>query len=373
MKRVAIFTISLRGGGAERIISYLLNEGYKKFEFHLILLKHEIDYPLPKAGNIKIVELEGGGAAKFTGVLKTPFLAQKLKRYLEENGIQTLLSLLVRPNIIACYAKRSGWGGTLIISERADTLAYYRAVPFGFFMIALVRKYYPIADIVTVISKGIAHSLQTLGIKNSKVIYNPVYLSAGRAPAQPAHVPFTFLSMSRFDPQKNIEMLLRAFAGINDTDTKLVLIGKGKLSPLLRKLAASLKISGRVCFAGFQSDVKAWLSKADCMVLSSDYEGFGNVIVEALDSGVPVISTDCPYGPREILAPGTDYAQVLRGRIETARYGILTPVQSAVHMADAMRRMMADDVLRDKYKALGPERAADFDVKKIAKQYFELF
>ncbi len=151
MKKVAIFINSLRGGGAERIVSYLLREGHRQFEMHLILLQKEIEYEIP-AAYIKIVELEGAGASKFSSIFRMKALSQKLRNYLEENNIDTLLSLLNRPNLLSCRVKKSGWKGKLIISERADTIAYYKTIRFGWYMIHLVRKYYPYADEVTVIS-----------------------------------------------------------------------------------------------------------------------------------------------------------------------------------------------------------------------------
>jgi N-acetylgalactosamine-N,N'-diacetylbacillosaminyl-diphospho-undecaprenol 4-alpha-N-acetylgalactosaminyltransferase len=373
MNKVAIFIISLRGGGAERIVSYLLNEGFKKFEFHLILLRKEIDYLLPQTDNIKVVELGGEGRSKIMNLLRIPILARKLKKYLEVNNIKTILSLLERANIIACYAKKIGWRGKLIISERADTITYYHSVPFGLLMIGLVKKYYRLADIVTVISKGIACSLKALGIGDCKVIYNPVNLSPDSYSEKPAGDPFTFISIGRLEPQKNQALLLRAFAGLDNKTCRLVVIGKGPLLGRLKRMSAALGIHDRVSFMGFQPDVKSWLERSDCLVLSSDYEGFGNVIVEALNSSVAVISTDCHYGPREILAPDTDIDTVIKDNIEMARYGILTPVKNIACMTHAMMLMMTNNDIMNKYRKLGSLRAADFGINKIMRQYFGLF
>lgn len=373
MKKIAIFLLDLQGGGAERIVSYIIDKGYRKFEFHLILLKRKIDYSLPQADNVKIMELGGGGYSKFLGVLKIPLLARRLKKYLTDNKIEVVFSLLDRPNLIACRAKKSGWNGRLIISERADTIAYYKTVRFGHFMIELVKKYYRNADVVTVISKGIAQSLRMLGIENCKVIYNPINIHEKHRSERPANSPFTFINIARLDYQKNQELLLKAFARIGDHDCRLIILGKGKLLGRLQRLVARLKIKDKVSFAGFQSDVRLWLKGSDCLVLSSDYEGFGNVITEALSTGVAVISTDCPHGPREILAPETDINTSIKDHIEMAQYGILTPVNSVTHMADAMRRIMTDTELKNKYCRLGPERAIDFDINKIVEQYFDLF
>jgi N-acetylgalactosamine-N,N'-diacetylbacillosaminyl-diphospho-undecaprenol 4-alpha-N-acetylgalactosaminyltransferase len=373
MKKVAIFLINLKGGGAERVVSYLLNEGFKGFEFHLILLKKEIDYQLPQKENIKIVDLGNYFGSKYLNVLAIPFLAQRLKKYLVENKIPTILSLLNRPNIISCILKKNGWGGKVIISERIDPVAYYNSVPFGFFMIGLIKRYYSYADVVTVISKGIAHSLKKLGISDCKVIYNPIYISQQSSKKRPANKPFTFINIARLYQQKNHALLLNAFAELKNEDCKLIVVGKGKLLDSLKKLSIKLRIEGKVNFAGYQSNVESYLENADCFVFSSDFEGLGNAIIEALNAGLPVISTDCPYGPREILAPDTDESLLIKDHIEFARYGILTPIKKIHHLADAMREIMNNEALRKKYRDLAPVRTADFDIKKIKKEYFDLF
>lgn len=372
MKKVAIFINSLRGGGAERIVSYLLKEGYRHYEMHLILLQEEIEYDIPR-DHIRIFELEGGRVSKFSSIFRMKALSKKLKDYLETHKIDTLLSLLNRPNLIACRAKQSGWSGKLIISERADTIAYYKTIRFGWYMIRLVRKYYPYADAVTVISKGIARSLGKLGIQDCRVIYNPIYLTAAAQGTKEPGQPFTFINIARLEPQKNQALLLRAFARVPGNDSRLVILGKGHLLDELKKLAAELGITGRVHFAGFQSDIRAYLLQADCFVFSSDYEGLGNVIIEALQAGLPVISTDCPYGPREILAPESDTDTLIKTGVEQAPYGILTPAGNEQYLAAAMELLMNNETLRDGYRRKAVPRSHDFDIAVISKKYFDLF
>jgi N-acetylgalactosamine-N,N'-diacetylbacillosaminyl-diphospho-undecaprenol 4-alpha-N-acetylgalactosaminyltransferase len=373
MKKIAVFIINLRGGGAERIVSYLLNEGYKEFEFHLILFSKEMDYPLPQSENIKIIELGKYIGSKYLSILAIPYLAYKLKKYLVKNNIQTILSLLNRPNIISCYLKKHGWKGKVIISERADSVTYYKSLYFGSFIIGLIKWYYPYADIISVISKGIAHNLKTLGIHNCKVIYNPIPISWQSPKQQLPKKYFTFINIARLEQQKNHKLLLNAFAKLKNENCKLVMVGQGRLMDSLKNLSIKLGIENKVNFAGFQSNIESYLEDADCFVFTSDFEGLGNVLIEALNAGLPIISTDCPYGPREVLAPDTDERVLIQDHIEQARYGLLTPVRSMDHLVDAMRKMMADDSLRNKYHELALERASDFDIKKIARQYFEMF
>jgi N-acetylgalactosamine-N,N'-diacetylbacillosaminyl-diphospho-undecaprenol 4-alpha-N-acetylgalactosaminyltransferase len=369
MKRVAIFINNLMGGGAERIVSYILNEGCEKYEMHLILLENKIAYDIP-IDKIRIYKLENAANSVVSTILNFKKQASTLQDYLEENKIDTLLSLLNRCNLLSCRVKKNGWKGKLIISERADTLAHYTTIRFGWYMIRLVKKYYPYADEVTVISKGIAKSLAKLGITKTRVIYNPIYKPAGE-PVSTDRV-FTFINIARLETQKNHVVLLKAFAKVA-ADCRLLILGIGPLEENLKKLSVDLKIDERVKFEGFHQDVNSWLLRADCFVFSSDYEGLGNVIIEALSAGLPVISTDCPSGPREILAPSTEPDAHVRDKIEIAEYGILTPVKNEDLLAEAMNKMITDNHMRKDYRARAKNRSAEFDLNETTKKYFELF
>jgi N-acetylgalactosamine-N,N'-diacetylbacillosaminyl-diphospho-undecaprenol 4-alpha-N-acetylgalactosaminyltransferase len=152
-----------------------------------------------------------------------------------------------------------------------------------------------------------------------------------------------------------------------------LLLGIGYQEEKLKKLAEKLGIQDRVSFEGFQKDVNSYLSHSDCFVFSSDYEGFGNVIIEALNAGLPVISTDCPSGPREILSPGSDPGKYITNSIEFAPYGILTPVGKEEYLAEAMIKIMNDGLLRQQYKERAVLRSRDFDLQQTVKKYFDLF
>lgn len=368
MKKVAIFISNLMGGGAERIVSYLLNEGCDKFEMHLVMFKDDVAYEIPR-DKIKVFILEGAGTGRLSPIIRMRSLSKKLKEYLEENKIDTVLSLLNRCNLIACRAKKNGWKGKLVISERADTMAHYDKVRFGWYMIWLVKKYYPYANEVTVISKGIAGSLSKLGIKNSRVIYNPVYAEAG-LPVQTER-PFTFINVARLEPQKNQTLLINAFAMLKNQNCKLNILGIGWMDETLQKLVHELKLNDRIHFQGFQKDVTWWLLRSDCFVFSSDYEGLGNVLIEALNAGLPVISTDCPSGPGEILDPSKK--EYIKEGIHYGEYGILTPVGNVKMLANAMDEMMVRDDLRKKYNEKAKKRSHDFNLEETTKKYFDLF
>ncbi|WP_287600206.1 glycosyltransferase [Thiothrix sp.] len=370
MKKVAILTISLRGGGAEKIISYLLKYGEKNFEFHLILLDYEITYEIPK--NIKIHTLNSPKSKilKFISIFN---LADNLGKYLNHNNISTLISFLNRPNIIASIVKKNGWAGKVIISERNDPIPYYKSKAFGFIILRLMQHYYKYPEEITAISRGICLSLNKLKIKKCTVIYNP-------APSQPniscaisnKSDQFTFICIARFYKQKNHHLLLESFSKIRHKNCLLKILGDGPLKENLKQYAIDLKINDKVHFDGFDLDIWSHLKKSDCLVLSSNHEGFGNVILEAMACRVPVISTDCMSGPREILAPDTSLT-LISDKIEIAKYGILTPVGSSIHLAEAMERIIEDDNLRKNYQDLSQERLKSFDMEKILASYFNLF
>ena len=215
--------------------------------------------------------------------------------------------------------------------------------------------------------------MKNLGISNCKLIYNPIHISNFSYKKRPANQPFTFINIARLEKQKNHILLLKAFAKLKNENCKLVIVGQGRLLKSLKFLSTELGIHEKVQFTGFQSNINSYLENADCFVFSSDFEGLGNVLIEALNTGLPIISTDCPHGPREILAPQTDERLLVNDRIEFSRYGLLTPVSNIGFLAESMKIMMTDRYLREKYRELASERAADFDIKKISKQYFELF
>jgi N-acetylgalactosamine-N,N'-diacetylbacillosaminyl-diphospho-undecaprenol 4-alpha-N-acetylgalactosaminyltransferase len=130
-------------------------------------------------------------------------------------------------------------------------------------------------------------------------------------------------------------------------------------------------MNDRVIFCGFDNNPFKYVQRSDCFVLSSDVEGFPNVLIEALACGKSVISTDCSSGPRELLAPATDLHHRAINNYEIGEYGILTPVNDIAALAAAMKKMYESANLRKQFEQKGPGRAEQFDVNEI-KQYFHV-
>jgi glycosyltransferase involved in cell wall biosynthesis len=154
------------------------------------------------------------------------------------------------------------------------------------------------------------------------------------APGQPPVI----LGVGRLEPQKDFATLLRAFSTVHaDRPCRLVILGEGGQRRELQALAAELGIAADLAMPGFVTNPYAYLRHASLFAFSSRWEGFGNALVEALAVGTPVVSTDCPDGPSEILEGG--------------RFGPLVPVGDHAALADAMRLVLDGPPAPDQLRA----------------------
>lgn len=226
---------------------------------------------------------------------------------------------------------------------------------------ALAGVAYRAADRMVALSEGVRRELMAryrLSPSRCVTIHNPVDLSA--VPQRKGSAGgFHFLSIGRLSEQKNHALLLRAFAALRPDDARMTILGGGPLRGELEYLAAELGIADRVALPGFVADTAAVMKTADAFVLSSRYEGFGHVLVEAMAAGLPVISTDCPYGPADIITNG-----------ET---GLLVQNDDVAELTEAMNVIRSDAELSARLSANGPVRARDFDANRIGAQYVTLF
>ncbi len=373
MKKIAILINSMNGGGAERVVSILLEKLVKKYEIHLVLLNSGIAYQIPK--QVKVTNLiQKNLHNNYLKIFALPLLAYRYYKYCQQNKINISFSLLNRANYINIGSKLMGAKYRTIISERAATRQAYPLHSLkGIISRMMVRLLYPKADAVIAISKGVAFDLVKFFRVDETIvhtIYNPIN-AAHYASEIDSGIKknFTFITMARFDPQKNLPLLLEAFSQLKNEPVKLILLGEGPLKAQLTDMVHTLKIEDRVEMPGFVNNIHTYLNNADCFVLSSDYEGFGNVIIEALAAGKAVIATDCPHGPSEILADKLTFLQQNHPTPEFEKYGILVPKNNAAVLARAMKEMMLNENKRKEYETLGPARAREFNLEQIYAQY----
>jgi N-acetylgalactosamine-N,N'-diacetylbacillosaminyl-diphospho-undecaprenol 4-alpha-N-acetylgalactosaminyltransferase len=380
-KKIAILINSIQGGGAERAAVQLLHELKNDFEFHLVMLTDIIEYELP-AGQKIICFDQPGNQNIIIKFLTLPLYAYRYKKYCRKHGIEKSLSFLTRSHYINSLSKLFGSRSEIILSEQAHVSTYLKSL--GKFNEAvskfLTKKLYAKADLIITNAELIKTDLQKEFHIDTRfsVVHNPLNLtkiarlSAEEVPADYFDT-FTFINIGSFRPQKNHALLIDAFDKIRHLDCRLLLLGKeGKNQAATYQKVKELGLRDRIIFAGFDINPFKFLSRANCFVLSSDFEGFPNVLQEALACKLPVISTDCKSGPREILASGTDIEHTATKDIEIAEFGILVPIKNEELLAKAMTLMYTDTTLREAFKEKGFERAKAFDTPHIISRFREI-
>ncbi|MSM40129.1 MAG: glycosyltransferase [Geobacter sp.] len=356
---IAFLTIAFQRGGAERVISTLSHS--LKFTSMLVLYADaKLGYPF----NGKVMCLDGSSPSR---IWPSRFLRRviRLHHVLKNFRVSRLISFMPRPNILALLLKWSGlYCGQLIINE----VSVLSRRPIGSTMKWCITHLYSKADLIVVPSRYIRDELvDRFGVPANKVsiIHNPFDLKAiAQLLLEPITLPWTdkdvriVVSAGRLTALKGFDVLIKAFAAVRSKmNVRLMILGDGECDAQLRQLAAELGLTSDIYFAGWQSNPYAFFARADIFVLSSHNEGFGNVIVESMCCGLPVISTDCPGGPAEILGDG--------------EYGILVPPNNPEALADAILRVLQNDELRQFLARISLVRCQDFDVSTIVKRWNE--
>ena len=358
MKKITIILPDLSGGGAERLHVYLANDLVARgLSVEFVLLRKQGELLSLLAPEVAV---SGLGVDRIRGAIFP------LAAHLRKSCPQAVLAAMWPLTSAVVFSwLLSGRSGKLFLSEHENlSLSYIgqrRAKPS--YLRNLIRFTYPLANGIVAVSRGVMKDLCVLGslpLNKVRVIYNPAATGVSpfrESPGVQAQLWGTgfqrhILTVGRLSPQKDHETLIKAFALLSKNfNTKLVILGEGPLRPELTALVTELGLQKSVSLPGFTRDPYPWFRSADLFVLSSRWEGFGNVIVEALECGVPVVSTNCPSGPAEILEDG--------------RYGKLVPVQDPVALASAMAQFLNET--HDRAPLM--RRAQDFSVRKISDEY----
>jgi len=365
-RRIAVFLPNLAGGGAERMMLHLargfVERGYR---VDLVLARAEGPYMDEIPDGVDLVTLDAGKAPGYAAMGSL----RPLVGYLRRHDPDALLSAMSRINVVAILAATIARTDTrLVVSERNHLSSYVRqtdetgvrALPW------LVGLAYPVTDGIIPISNGVADDLAgTAGPDRDSmdVVYNPVVIPeiSDRAAEPVDHEwfgsgePAVVLGVGSLSRQKDFPTLVRAFARLRQQrETRLVVLGEGSERERVEAVAESEGVADEVWMPGFVDNPYRYMQRADVFALSSAWEGFGNVVVEAMACGTPVVSTDCPSGPAEILDDGT--------------YGPLVPVGDDAALADAVGSVLEDPPA----ESLLTDRAAQFRYDVIADQYLDV-
>ena len=344
---------------------------------------------------------EGKSSNNQQAVLKYLYYPKQiynLVKYLKKYNIRIVLSFLERANFLNIFI--NNFYQHRIITNTRTTLSKNYGEHFNTLkrmMSHTMFKYYlPKSDLILCNSKGIKYDLEKsfhINPEEIKVIYNSYDIDKIKTlsiePLEPEYEGIfdspVIINVGRLTTPKGQWHLIRSFKKVKEKakSAKLVILGDGGYETRLKQLVQDMALMNDVHFLGFQKNPYKFLSKATIFVLSSIWEGFPNVIAEAMICGTPVISSDCRSGPREILAPDTDVSTET-DTIEYAKYGILVPtpdgkftnydtpltIEEAI-MADAITAMLSDNHLRADYASRLSSRVMDFDQDKIIKEYLD--
>lgn len=328
--KLTIFIPTMSGGGAEKVIANLINNlDFEKYQITLLIIKNNINYEVNKNVRIEIL-----GCKNLKSALPL------LTRYLKKSTPDIMISNMSLPNIISIVARfLSGRSFPLLLVEHStpsikykDSKLILKLIPF------LMRVTYRFADQVISVSKDAAADLQKLLKYNGnkiKSIYNPI-VDPQLDDLMEKSVDHKWLDnkskgyykvvigVGRLEEVKNFRLLIEAFYEVYKVDpqTRLIILGEGSQRPMLEELIDKLNLTDVVDLIGFVENPYSYLKRSSLFVLSSNLEGLPTVLIEALACGVPIVSTNCQSGPKEILDDG--------------KYGQLVPIKDKEKLKDAI-------------------------------------
>jgi len=359
-EKLAIFLPALYGGGAEHTMLKLAGGlAARGYPVDLVLARTQGPFldRVPDAVNVIDLQTRRDILSIFP-----------LVRYLRQERPAALLTGL-HANIIALWARWLARVPTrLVISERSTLSQMVKHLPDHLrlrLMPQLVRWFYPWADCIVAVSQGVAEDLrQLLKISDTRiqVIYNPVVTPDLRDQAQTDldhpwfqnGKPPVVLAIGRLTAPKDYPLLIAAFARVLKTQrARLLILGEGEERPALESLIQDLGLGSDVSMPGFVSNPFPYIVRSAAFVLSSRWEGLPGALIEAMYCGIPLISTDCPSGPREILLDG--------------KYGRLVPIQDVEALSLAIC-----DALDNKIPPPPSESWQRFSLDLILDQYVKV-
>ncbi len=363
--KILFFYVSLVVGGIERsLVTTLQHLDRGVFDPVLALHRTEGEFLKHVPKDIPVYNLASTGPGSY------PRMLARIIRILRTEVPEVIVAhtwnaaVLVFLGVLALGRPRR----IIVFEHCAPNYLYSRSRPW--FISRSIPFLYRLADRIVTVSNGIQHEFSNhYGLPRAKfeVIPNPVDLTRIYSMAsEPVDHPFfndgvpVVAGLGTLNELKNFSTLLKAFSEARkDGPLHLVLIGDGPEREALEGLARELRISADFLITGYQDNPFKFLSRAKLFVLTSLVEGFGYAIVEALTLGIPVISTNCPYGPSEILSRG--------------EYGLLVPVGDIKAIANAMLHILSDAELYQRLSSLGIQRARDFSADRVVKQMEQVF
>jgi len=332
--KITLVIFGLSSGGAERVMAIMANywaERGKDITLITLRSKESDFYPLDQ--RIKRVALDLYSNEPVFSFKRIFYRLSLLRKAIKESNPDVVISFMTRMNATVLFAT-IGLSIPVVVSEHID----HRQLPLGFIWNILRKFSYLWANAVVVLTDELRDvASKFVSEKRLHVIPNPAIPvpEDDEEMKPPFDLPSPFIvSMGRLNEQKGFDLLLDAFSRVNNEDWSLIILGEGEEREALESMSEQYGLSSRVYLPGRVNVPSAILRKAELFVLSSRYEGFPMVILEALSCGLPVLSFDCPTGPNVIIRDGID--------------GVLVPARDVEALSIEMNRLMKDENARNR-------------------------
>lgn len=357
VNKVLMYIDMMQHGGAQRVMANLANH-FAANGVHVVLINDfklkegETEYPLDDKIKRYYLQKNIEGNKIYNNIIRI----SRIRKIITKEKPEIILSFLGRPNIRMLIATL-GMKTKKIVSVRNDPNKEYGSSSLRRTIAGVLFKN---ADYIVFQTQEAMSYFPTSVQAKGVIILNPVGEQFYNI--QRSEDVKNIISIGRLEPQKNNALLINAFSKITKKfpDENLVFYGEGSLKDSLKLLSDRLGISDKVIFAGDTDDVPDKLAKCKIFVLSSDYEGLPNALMEALAAGVPCISTDCPCGgPKELINEGVN--------------GFLVPVGDINKMSIALEQLLLDKTKRKNFSVAGKKKAEIFRDMNIYKSWEVLF
>lgn len=389
MKKVMIITRILTGGGAERVAASLASYLKDRYDVLLVVIDGSRRTYETKAKveflNLSVFD-KGNGINRAKWFLS---VYKKIKNIREKYNPDCVISFLTEPELMNALTKGQGKSITSIRNVRSSVVKNKAKKMRDKWVFSRMD------GIVSLSYNAKMDLVNNYGVSANKikVIYN--ICETERITDRIKHGIIsndelewinnekTLITLGRLTEQKAQWHMIRAFKNVvmRIPDAKLVILGEGDKKAYLQDLISNLNLSSSICLMGYKENPYVYLANSAGFVFSSVYEGLGNSIVEAMACGLPVISTDCNAGPRELLAPNTDFNKSA-DKMEMEEYGILTPVcdgreysandpltYEETQLANAMLLILENKSVANDYRKKSLERGLQFEKEKIIEQW----
>jgi glycosyltransferase involved in cell wall biosynthesis len=350
---VAIVVPGLSAGGTERIVSLVAdhwaNRGWRVSIFTFEAPGTAAYYHINSSITVEQLGSPSFRHSTLGSIRTAAHRALALRRAFRKSSPDVIVSFLTRTNVLTLLSTR-GLRVPVVVSERNNPARQ----PFGAPWQWLRTFTYPKAFGLVTMTRGALEYFPKKMRPHEWIIPNPVELPPAWQEKRGNH---SLVAVGRLVPQKGFDLLLRAFALAAREVPKwsLTIWGEGPDRAKLEQQRENLGLSTRVHFPGVTERPGIWIETADAFVLSSRYEGWGIVVLEAMAAGLPVVSFDCEWGPREMIKHGVD--------------GLLVPAEDITSLSDALVKIMKDEKLRQQLGGAAAESVKRYSRERIMAEW----